>query len=133
MKKWIVSLLSLLLIAVLFLISRPINIFKPSMSKKESGEKFRVLLSQDEEKEEQTDPHFILILKRLREKLDEWLKSINDRIDSKDISRLEIRFLEILRSILEWARDKVDAKIESSEKEKLKETHQRIFPFLNVG
>jgi len=103
------------------------------MSKKESGEKFRVLLSQDEEKEEQTDPHFILILKRLREKLDEWLKSINDRIDSKDISRLEIRFLEILRSILEWARDKVDAKIESSEKEKLKETHQRIFPFLNVG
>jgi len=120
MKRWIVPLLSLLLIAVLLLISSPFNIFKPSMTKKESGEKPGILLTQDEEKKEQTDPHLILVLKRLREKLDEWLKSLNDRIESEDISRLEVRFLEVLRSILEWVREKVDAKIESSEKEKPK-------------
>ena len=133
MKRWIVPLLSLLLIAVLLLISSPFNIFKPSMTKKESGEKPGILLTQDEEKKEQTDPHLILVLKRLREKLDEWLKSINDRIESENITRLEVRFLEILRSILEWVREKVDAKIESSEKEKPKETHQRVFPSLKVG
>ena len=133
MKRWIVPLLSLLLIAVLLLISSPFNIFKPSMTKKESGEKPGILLTQDEGKKEQTDPHLILVLKRLREKLDEWLKSLNDRIESEDISRLEVRFLEVLRSILEWVREKVDAKIESSEKEKPKETHQRAFPFFEVG
>ena len=92
-------------------------------------------------KKEQTDPHLILVLKRLREKLDEWLKSVNDRIQSESITRLEVRFLEILRSILGWVREKVDAKIESSEKEKpqkkerglFRETHQRVFPFFEVG
>ena len=133
MKKWIVPLFSLLLIAVLLVISSPFNIFKPSMTQKESGAKPRILLIQDEEKKEQTDRYLILVLKRLREKLDEWLKSINERIESENISRLEVRFLEILRSILEWVREKVDAKIESSEKEKPKETHQRMFPSLKVG
>jgi hypothetical protein len=133
MKKWIVPLLSLLLIAVLLLVSSPFNIFKASMTRKESGEKPGILFAQDEGKEEQTDPHLILILKRLREKLDEWLKSINDRIESEDITRLEVRFLEILRSILGWVREKVDAKIESFEKGKPRETHQRVFSFLKVG
>jgi hypothetical protein len=133
MKKWIVPLLSSLLIALLLLISSPFSIFKPSMTKKESGEKPGILLTQDEGKKEQTDPHLILVLKRLREKLDEWIKSLNDRIESEDISRLEVRFLEVLRSILEWVREEVDAKIESSEKEKPKETHQRVFPFFEVG
>ena len=133
MKRWIVPLLSLLLVALLLLISSPFSIFKPSTTKKESKEKPGILLIQEEEKKEQTDPHFILVLKRLREKLDEWLKLLNDRIESEDISRLEVRFLEVLRSILEWVREKVDAKIESSEKEKPKETHQRVFPSLKVG
>ena len=133
MKKWIVPLISLLLIAVLLLISSPFNFFKPPTTKKESREKPGILLIQDEGKKEQTDPHFILILKRVREKLDEWLKSINDRIESENITRLEVRFLEILRSILEWVREKVDAKIESSEKEKPKETHQRVIPFFKIG
>jgi hypothetical protein len=133
MKKWIVPLLSFLLIVVLLLISSPFNIFKPSMTKKESKEKPGILLIQDEGKKEQTDPHFILVLKKFREKLDEWLKSLNDRIESEDISHLEVRFLEILRNILEWVREKVDAKIESSEKEKPKETHQRVFPVFEVG
>jgi hypothetical protein len=133
MKNWIVPLLSLLLIGVLLSLSSPFNFFKPSTTKKEGREKPGILLIQDEEKKEQTDPHFILILKRLREKLDEWLKSIDDRIEGENITRLEVRFLEILRSILEWVREKVDARIESSEKEKPKETHQRVIPFFKIG
>jgi hypothetical protein len=103
------------------------------MTRKEAGEKLGILFTQDEEEKEQTDPHLILVLKRLREKLDEWLKSINDRIESEDVTRLEVRFLEILRSILEWVREKVNAKIESSEKEKPKETYQGVFSILKVG
>jgi hypothetical protein len=133
MKKWIVPLLSLLLIAVLLLVSSPFNIFKAPITREESGKKLGILFTQDEGKEEQTDPHLILVLKRLREKLDEWLKSINDRIESEDITRLEVRFLEILRSILGWVREKVDAKIESSEKGKPKETYQRALTILKVG
>jgi hypothetical protein len=141
MKKWIVPLLSLLLIAVLLSISYPFNIFKPSMTKKGSEEKPGILLTQDEGKKEQADPHLILVLKRLREKLDEWLKSLNDRIESENITRLEVPFLEVLRSILEWVREKVDAKIESSEREKpqkkerglFRETHQRVFSLFEVG
>ena len=133
MEKWIIPSLSLLLISVLLLISYPSNISKPSMTKMGRGAKPGILLIQDEEKKEQTDPHLILVLKKLREKLDEWLKSINDRIESENITRLEVRFLEILRSILEWVREKVDAKIESSEKEKPKETHQRVIPFFKIG
>ena len=130
MKKWIVPLLSLLLIAVLLLISSPFSIFTSSMTKKESGEEPGILLIQDEGKKEQTDPPLILVLKRLREKLDEWLKSINGQIESENVSRLKVRFLEILRSILGWVREKVDAKITSSEKGKPQETYQRMFSFL---
>jgi len=133
MEKWIIPSLSLLLISVLLLISYPSNISKPSMTKMASGAKPGILLIQDEEKKEQTDPHFILVLKKLREKLDEWLKSINDRIESENITRLEVRFLEILRSFLEWGREKVNTKIESSDREKPEETHQRVIPFFKVG
>jgi hypothetical protein len=100
------------------------------MTKKESGEEPGILLIQDEGKKEQTDPPLILVLKRLREKLDEWLKSINGQIESENVSRLKVRFLEILRSILGWVREKVDAKITSSEKGKPQETYQRMFSFL---
>jgi hypothetical protein len=138
MKKWIVPLLSLLLIAVLLLITCPFSIFKPSMTKKESEEKPGILFTRGGGKKEQPDPHLILVLKRLREKLDEWLKSINDRIESEEITRLEVRFLEILRSILGWVRGEVDAKIRSSEKEypqksekgSFQESQQRVFSSL---
>ena len=125
--------LSLLLIALLLLISCPFNVFKSSTTQKGSEEKPQILFAQVEGKKEQTDPDLILVLKRLREKLDEWLKSINDRIESENITNLEVRFLEILRSILEWVREKVDAKIESSEKGKPRQTYQRVFSFLKVG
>ena len=133
MKKWIAPLLSLLLIGVLLLISSPFNIFKSSIVKRRSEGELGILFAQDQGKEEQTDPHLILVLKRLREKLDEWIKSVNDRIESEDITRLEVRFLEILRSILGWMREKIDKKIESSEKEKHKETYEGVFPSFKVG
>jgi len=76
------------------------------------------MLVQNEEKKGETDPHLILVLKELSKKLDEWLKKLNERIESEDITRFEIRFLEILRNFLEWVKEKVDAKIESAEKEK---------------
>jgi len=124
MKKWMVPILSLLLIAALLLISSPFNIFKASMAKGRREERPKILLTWGEGKEKQTDPHLILVLKRFREKLDEWIKSLNDRIENEDITRLEVRFLEILRSMLGWVREKVDAKIESSEKGKPKETYE---------
>ena len=119
MKKWIGPLLSLLFIVVLVWISGSSPIFKKAVTEGGIGENPRILLIQEEKEErrEATDPHLILILKRLREKLDEWLKWLNERIESEDAARLEVRFLEILKNILEWARDKVNAKIESYEKQ----------------
>ncbi|HSB05356.1 MAG TPA: hypothetical protein VLK23_09185 [Thermodesulfobacteriota bacterium] len=67
-----------------------------------------------EEKKEEADPHWIQLLIQFQEKLDTWLKSLNERIESEDVSKIEVRFLEILRNILEWVKEKVDAKIESS-------------------
>jgi len=113
--------------------SSPFNIFKTSTNRQQSGERYGLLFIQDEGKEQQTEPHLILILKRLREKLDEWIESINDRIESEDVTRLEVRFLEILRSILGWVREKVDAKITSFKKGKTKETYQTVFLFPKVG
>jgi len=130
MKKWVVPFLSILLIVVLLLISCPFNLFKSSMTQKESEEKPQILFAQVEGKEEQTDPHLILVLKKLREKLDEWLKSINGRIESENITGIEVRFLEILRSTLEWVRGRVNAKIKSSERRKPQETYQRASPCL---
>ena len=132
MKKWIGPLLSLLSIVVLVWISGSSPIFKKAVAEGGKGENPRILLIQEEKEErrEATDPHLILILKRLREKLDEWLKWLNERIESEDAARLEVRFLEILRNILEWVRDKANAKIESSEKQgpEKKEDHLSV-PF----
>ncbi len=118
MKKWIPLLVSLFLIAGVVS-----SLLTPSISKKRTSnetnlEGYRVLPAQEEEKKERTDPHMILVLKEIQKKLDEWLKSLNERIESEDVTRLEVRFLEILRNILEWVKEKVDAKIESSDQEK---------------
>jgi hypothetical protein len=72
----------------------------------------------DEEEKEQKDSNRVVILKRIQEALDGWLKSINERIESEDVTKIEVRFLEILRSILEWIKEKIDAKIESSPPQK---------------
>jgi hypothetical protein len=83
-----------------------------------------------------------LVLKEIQKKLDEWLKKLNERIESEDITRFEVRFLEILRNILEWIKEKIDAKIESAEKEKpikkprrgrYEEIHYRDLLFSKTG
>jgi len=137
MKKWIGLLISL------FLIVGMVSAFlSPTMAKKETTKRtklegYRILLVQEEEKKEQADPHMIQVLKEIQRKLDEWLKSLNERIESEDVTRFEVRFLEILRNILEWIKEKVDAKIESSEKERpikkergmFRETRRIVLPF----
>ena len=128
MRKWIGFFISLFLVIGMLsaLLSSP-NIAKKETIRVTSFEGYRLLLVQEEEKKEQTDPHMILILKELQKKLDEWLKSLNERIESEDVTRFEVRFLEILRNILEWVKEKVDAKIESSEKEKPIKKERGIF------
>ena len=102
----------------------------------------RPIPAQDTEKEGKGDSYSIALLKQMREKVDAWLKSLNEKIEREDITRFEVRFYEILRNILEWVREKIDARIESSEEQKPKkkgkvglfrETHQRGFPFFEIG
>jgi hypothetical protein len=71
---------------------------------------------EEREEKEEGDSHFIQVLKMLRQEIDGWLKSLNEKIENEDIARYEVRFYEILRSILEWIREKIDAKIAASEK-----------------
>lgn len=117
MKKWFGFLISLLLIIGMVSVFLTPGILKKTKPEGEKSEGYRIILIQDEEKKGETDPHMLQILKEIQRKLDEWLKSLNERIESEDVSRFEVRFLEILRNILEWIKEKIDAKIESSEKE----------------
>jgi len=143
MKKWIGPLLSLFLIITfgIGLVSGSFSLLGKGKPKETQTGAYRIIPVQDEKREE-TDPHLILILKEIQKKLDEWLKSINERIESEDITRLEVRFLEVLRNILEWIKEKVDAKIESGEKEKpirkkgkglFREIHQRNCSISKMG
>jgi hypothetical protein len=143
MKKWMGPLLSLFLILIFIigLISGSFSLLKKGESKEARAEEYRMTPVQDE-KTGETDPHMLLILKEIQKKLDEWLKSINERIESQDITRFEVRFLEILRNILEWIKEKVDAKVEEGEKEKPKgkkekglfrEIHQRNWTFSKMA
>ena len=144
MKKWIVPILSLLLILGLVYQSGPFSVFKITVPKGDRGEDTRTRLTQNpesEEKKEEADTYWVQILIQVQEKLDAWLKSLNERIESKDVSRIEVRFLEILRNILEWIKEKVDVEIESSRgKSPLKktrgifqETYRRSIPSLIIG
>jgi len=144
MRKWAGVLLSLLF-TMLLLTSITSGIFRPFSTKNQDSERPRILLAQNTEKEEkkgEADPHFIAILKQMRDRVDAWLKSLNERIEREDVTRFEVRFLEILRGILEWFKEKLDAKIESSEEEKPKrkdkgglfrETLERVSSFFKTG
>jgi len=127
MKKWIGPFLSFFLVLLLGigLISGSFSFLKKENPKEARTQGNRIRLVQDEGKKEETDPHLLQVLKEIQRKLDEWLKSINERIESEDVTRFEVRFLEILRSVLEWAKEKVDAKIESSEREKPRQKEKR--------
>ena len=137
MKKWIGLFVSLFLIIGMVSAFLSPTIAKKETTKRTKLEGYRVLPVQEEEKKEQADPHMIQVLKEIQRKLDEWLKSLNERIESEDVTRFEVRFLEILRNILEWIKEKVDAKIESSEQEKpikkekgmFRETRREVLPF----
>jgi hypothetical protein len=135
MQKWIIPCLSLLLIAALIFVSSPyygskkvvqLPTYKAGhpadlpVTLDEGAKTIPAIFGKMEDKEEkgQEDSHVVLLLKNVREALDGWLKSINERIESEDVTKIEVRFLEILRSILEWIREKIDAKIESSEPQK---------------
>jgi uncharacterized membrane protein len=122
MKKWMGPLLSLFLvfIFVIGLVSGSFSWLKKEKPKEVKIEEYRMTFAQDE-KTGETDPHMLLVLKEIQKKLDEWLKAINERIESQDVTRFEVRFLEILRNILEWIKEKVDAKVEEGEREKPKE------------
>ena len=133
----------LLLLMVMVSMSGTFNILELSVPEEVKGEE-RIIPVQDLEKggkKEAADSNYIQILKQLKVKVDGWLKDLNERIESEDVSRLEVRFLEILRNILEWVKEKIDAKIESSEENKqqkeerglFRETHQTVIPFLEVG
>ena len=112
----------------------------PSQAARSGG--YRVIPIQDGGEKGEGDPYMLQILKEIQKKLDEWLKSLNETIESEDVSRFKVRFLEIFRNILEWVKEKVDAKIESSEKEKpikkrqkglFRETYQEMLPFSKTG
>jgi hypothetical protein len=145
MKKWIGSLLSLLLIVLTILVSGSFNILKQRIPEKENKGDYGIALTQSVEgegKKGETNSYNILILKQLKEKVDAWLKSLNDQIERKDITRFEVRFLEILRNVLEWVKEKMDSKIKSWEEKKpekkriggiLRETLQKDYPFFGIG
>jgi hypothetical protein len=71
------------------------------------------------------------LLKEMKQTVDGWLKSINEEIEAEDVTRFKVRFLEILRSILEWVKEKIDSWLETSEKDMrekggpLREIHQK--------
>ncbi|MFB3885150.1 MAG: hypothetical protein ACE144_07965 [Thermodesulfobacteriota bacterium] len=116
MKKWGGLFLSVLFIAMLILIPGASDIFRPA--KKGGIEKPRIALAQEGEKEGKGDPYSIALLKQVKEKVDAWLKSLNEKIEKEDITRFKVRFYEFLRNMLEWVKEKIDDKIDSSEKEK---------------
>ncbi len=121
MRKRKKDLFPLLMIILLGLVWSPLHLSgrlgleKPE--KIESG----VAWAQNTGKEEQ-DSHYIQLMKQLRTKVDGWLKDLNQRIESEDITRFEVRFLEVLRSFLEWVGEKIDAQIESGERKPKKRT-----------
>jgi hypothetical protein len=140
MKKWGGLLLSTLFIGMLILIPDVSDIFNPV--KEEGIEKSRIVLAQDAEKEGKGDTYTIALLKQVKEKVDGWLKSLNEKIEKEEITRFEVRFYEFLRNILEWVKEKIDAKIDSSEKEKpgqkgkeqtFRQTRQRMFSTFETG
>lgn len=122
MGKKVLRFSPLLFIVLLGMVLSPFSVVDPIGMRKKDKAHIGAAWAQSNEKETQ-DSHYIQLMKQLRAKVDSWLKDLNQRIESEDITRFEVRFLEILRSFLEWAREKIDAQIESGEK-KLKKTRE---------
>jgi hypothetical protein len=144
MKKWVGPLVSLSLVLALGigLVCDSFSILKKRLPKETRVEPYQLVPVQDDKEKGEADPHMLQVLKEIQRKLDGWLKSLNERIESEDVSRFEVRFLEILRNILEWVKGKVDAKIQSSEKGKptkkpnrglYQETNRQFLPSSKMG
>ncbi len=139
MKKWIGPFLSLLLIVSLISV---LGIIQDSRSAIDKKEEVQIVLTQYKEGEEKgggKDTFTIDLLRQLKQIVDGWLKSINEKIENEDVTRFKVRFLEILRSVLEWLRDKIDSWLETSEKDMrekggpLREIHQRLRESSGLG
>jgi len=139
MKKWIGLFLVLLLILSLLCVLGFFQDLRSQTGKKEDGQ---IILTQDREggeKRGEKDTIMIDLLKELKQIVDGWLKSINEKIENEDVTRFKVRFLEILRSILEWLREKIDSWLETSEKDMrekggpLREIHQRLGASSGLG
>jgi hypothetical protein len=145
MKKWVGLAISLFLTVLTILVYDSFNHLKQAIPEKEKKGDYGISFTQsveDEGKKAESNSYNILILKQFKEKLDAWLKSLNDQIERKDITRLEVRFLEVLRNILEWLNEKIDAKIKSWEEKKpekkrmggiMREALQKVKPFPGIG
>jgi hypothetical protein len=114
MKKWIGPCLATFLVMLLVFLSWPLSGSKPRVSPDGEGIEGRLVLTQDKKGDrKEDDSNFVQVLKGFQEILDGWLKSLNERIESEDVTGFEVRFLEILRNILEWVKEKLEAQIES--------------------
>jgi len=131
-KKWIGPFLSLLLILVLVSI---LGFNADSRRATEMKKEGQIVLAQRREGTEkggEKDSMMIDLLKQLKQIVDGWLKSINEKIEDEDVTRFKVRFLEILRSILEWMKEKIDSWLETSEKDirekegPLREIHHKL-------
>jgi hypothetical protein len=115
MKKRAVRLSPLFFLVLFGLILSPFHISDRKELKTVEGFRPGIAWAQTAERDTQ-DSYYVQMMKQFRMKVDEWLKDLNKRIESEDVTRFEVRFLEILRSILEWMGEKIDAQIESGEK-----------------
>jgi len=113
--KWIGAVLSVLLVVGFFGFSGSLTGPMKSADVGHNGLLAKLIPAQEKEREE-TDSHGRQLLRRIQEILDGWLKSLNEKIENEDVTRLEVRFYEMLRSIVEWAKEKVDARLDSDEK-----------------
>lgn len=127
MRKWIGPFLSLFLLVGAIYLADPFSfkVKQPYHGKEERRSSFR--LAQARERGEESDSYYVQLLRQLSEKIDGWLKSLNERIESEEITRLEVRFLEILRSMLEWIKEKIDEKIKAEQEQKGKKPERGFF------
>ena len=139
MKKWTGLFFSLLLIISALCVLGFFQDFRGPAERKEDG---KIVLAQDREggeKKGEKDTFTIDLLKQLKQIVDGWLKSINEEIENEEVTRFKVRFLDILRSVLEWVKEKIDSWLETSEKgmrEKggpLREVYQRRRGSLGLG
>lgn len=135
MKRWIAPFLTLLFILSLVSV---LGFFQDSRRATEKKEKTQIVLTQSREGGEK-DTFMIDLLRQLKQIVDGWLKSINEEIEDEDVTRFKVRFLEILRSILEWVKGKIDSWLETSERDMrekggpLREIHQRRSASTGLG